>query len=141
MSFNDDYKLHWSSWLHKYFFKGKTVAIYVLIFATIISAGYMVMYRKTLSDFIPYFIIVIAYYAVFTDLVAHLYYDSYSSGLTLRQFTRMVLHGRTHDVYGMLITIAMSIYLLFHSYNIELYFLIYFSAYIIFMMFWSRFYH
>jgi len=141
MTFEDEYRLHWKSWLHNYFFKGKTIAIYVLMLITSDSALGMIMHRSDLLYFIPYFIMVIAYYAVFTDLVAHLYFDSYRSGLTMKQYVYKILHGRTHDIYGMIITIAMEAYLLLVSYNPVLYLLMFCSIAVITNLSISRFYH
>lgn len=62
-------------------------------------------------------IAILSIYAVFTDEVAHLY-PYINSPITHREWLSKVIHGRTHDVYGMVIFYVSFIFAVYYSYVI-----------------------
>lgn len=53
-------------------------------------------------------------YGLFTDLVAHLWFDSYDTGITYKQFMHLVFKGRTHDIYGLIVYTLLTAYELYY---------------------------
>lgn len=97
--------MHWKQWLQGYFYKGKTIGIYLLM-VLIVFAGYTIFIdRLVLLPFIFSLIMLLTSYAVFTDMVAHLWYDDYDSNISEEEYIYKILHFRTHDLYGLAIFI------------------------------------
>lgn len=101
--FNTVYQSEWKKWLNTKFYRGKTIGIYLLLTVFIISLVELTINRISLFTFIPLIVMTIADYAVFTDLVAHLWYDEWQGDMSFSQFIKLIFSGRTHDIYGLLV--------------------------------------
>ena len=91
---------------------GKTKGVY---FALLSFATYVVLIlynRNNLLDFIGIEVGSFASFGVLVDLVSHLLYDNYQSGLTMDEWISRIRHGRTHDVYGLIVQAGSSAFAL-----------------------------
>jgi uncharacterized membrane protein YesL len=95
-------KDQWNNW-KRAFWRGKLPIIYfMLIDVALVFA--LTIYHHTAIQFYAYFIASIATYGVFTDEVAHLFPLYNSNEISFKEWIKKVFSGRTHDVYGMVIT-------------------------------------
>ncbi len=101
----------WHNWVHNYFYKGKTGSVYIMVLLFIISLVELTANRVAFFSFFGTLFMVIISYGVFTDLVAHLWWSGYDSGINYKQFLHEILGGRTHDIYGILVFAGITIWL------------------------------
>lgn len=132
---------HWHTWVYNYFYKGKTIGVYLLIILFLISAYELILNRIYLQTFIPLLIMAIFSYGLFTDLVAHLWYDAYDTGISYKKFISLVFKGRTHDIYGLIVYTSLAIYELSFINKIGGILLICISLTVIFLITKTKFYH
>lgn len=97
--------MNWQEWKSQ-FWQGHTPIIYLMMADVATVFALLIQYHDSWV-FYPYLIASVASYAVFTDEVAHLYPYNVRGDITPAQWLRKAFRGRTHDVYGMIITIAM----------------------------------
>lgn len=102
--------MRWNEWVKDYFFKGKTIGVYLLFIMFILSAIELTLLRTYIYNFIPLLVLTVFSYGVFTDLVAHLWWDGINTGLTYKEFFKLVFKGRTHDLYGLIIYLTLALY-------------------------------
>ena len=67
---------------------------------------FLLIYVHMTVYFYPAIVAVIATYGVFTDEVAHLFPLAQTDGIPFNEWLHKMLHGRTHDVYGMVIAMV-----------------------------------
>ena len=99
--------MNWKDWT-KLFWHGdvRMMPVYVTLYWFIGSFGFLVIsiiyQTNSWLGTLLLVISVLAIYAVFTDEVAHLF-PFLNSPITGKQWIYKMLHGRTHDVYGIII--------------------------------------
>lgn len=108
--FHETYRIHWKQWVRYKFLRGRTIGVYFLMVEMVISLYLLFEHHIADDTFYPLLVMTMTSYGVFTDLVSHLWYDSYISGISWAQFVRYALTGRWHDGYGMMIFMAAAIY-------------------------------
>lgn len=129
--------MNYREWKYKYLLKGKTKGIYSVGFLSILFGAMVLFDRLDFFRLILSLIALIASYAVFTDLYAHLFYDSYYSGITKGRWFRLLLRGRCHDITGLLIALLCSAFL-----GVIPFVLSFLSAgIVIYYIYKTRFYH
>ena len=82
---------------------GKTKGVY---FALLSFAAFVVLIlynRNILLDFVGIEVGSFASFGVLVDLVSHLFNDNYKSSLSKDEWLSRIRHGRTHDVYGLIV--------------------------------------
>lgn len=133
----------WETWIHDYFLKGKTFAVYLLILMIPISIYELFTARTEIIPFILGLALVMTSYGVFTDLVAHLWWSGFKSDVSEKGFWKKVLSGRTHDVYGMWIYLIALVALLWETgMNQFIFYTLFACAFgVMGEMFITRFYH
>ncbi len=129
--------LSWQEWVHGYFYRGRTSAVYLSIIITIASIINVYIYRSYLIQFTLSFMVSLFAYAVFTDLVSHLITDTPASNISIKEFIHKFLSIRTHDIYGLIMVIGMSLFIR----NYLAIIIAIASALLIAILFKIRFYH
>jgi hypothetical protein len=121
------------------FLAGKTKGVYLALLSFVLYCIMILYNRKFLLDFIGVEIGAFASFGVLVDLVSHLFSDLYRSDLTTNQWIYRIRHGRTHDVYGIIVQFVASIFALNrYIYVIVLWIILALEFYYIAK---SRFYH
>lgn len=103
------YKASWHQWVHQRFLKGKTSAVYFLMVNIAISVYLLSMHHVANYTFYPILIMTMFSYGVFTDLVAHLWWDGIDTGISWSKFVKYVFTGRWHDGYGIIVFIIVDV--------------------------------
>jgi hypothetical protein len=112
-----DYKnITWDTWKH-YFVTGKTIPIYTIFMAFAISVLILFLHYGDIVHTFGFYIASVSAYAVFTDLVAHLFTGKEDPDMPLQEFIKrifriqlvkkkIVITMRTHDIYGLIISMT-----------------------------------
>ncbi len=131
----------WYSWTTHYLLKGKTPSIYLLLIAFIILS--INIFFTNGIRLILLYIISVTTIATTTDLVAHLFYDSFVDRISYKTFFKNVIYGRTHDIYGMIINmVSLSILEILNPVKIITVIILYLIyLYVIIILIRSKFYH
>ncbi len=98
-------------WEHL-FLTGRTKGVYMALISFVIYCIVILYNREFLLDFIGVEVGAFASFGVLVDLVSHLFTDIYESNLTAAQWIYRIRHGRTHDVYGIIVQAVASIFAL-----------------------------
>lgn len=133
--------MKWHEWVSNYFLKGKTIGIYILFAMSVASFIILTIYRFNLDTFIPLTIMTVLIYAVFTDLTSHLWWDNYITNITNKEFMHLIYKGRTHDIYGMIVYLIGSLYLLWYINKMVVALLILADLVVLGYQFKTKFYH
>lgn len=115
-------KEDWESWKQQ-FKTGKTIPVYFNIVSFVMLAVLMFLNYGNIYQSLAFFIAVLASYAVFTDQVAHLFVGNEKPDMSLRAYIGLIFSikktggrwkviMRTHDVYGMSISVVASYFAL-----------------------------
>ena len=96
--------VNWETWVRA-FWHGRLPVIYLMLVQVAYSI-FLLIYVHLTVFFYPAVVAVIATYGVFTDEVAHLFPLAQNGEITFKEWMYKMLHGRTHDVYGMLIAMV-----------------------------------
>lgn len=78
--------MRYKYWKENYFWKGKTIGIYIMMLDFAIFSILMYIHRENSILFILLFANSVISYAVFTDLYAHLWYDNYNNSSSFREY-------------------------------------------------------
>ena len=98
-------------WEHL-FLTGRTKGVYLTLISFVIYCILILYNRQLLLDFIGVEVGAFASFGVLVDLVSHLFTDIYESNLTTAQWILRIRHGRTHDVYGIIVQAVASVFAL-----------------------------
>ena len=98
-------------WEHL-FLTGRTKGVYMALISFVIYCIVILYNREFLLDFIGVEVGAFASFGVLVDLVSHLFTDIYESNLTTAQWIQRIRHGRTHDVYGIIVQAVASVFAL-----------------------------
>jgi len=143
--------MRYKYWKENYFWKGKTIGIYIMMLDFAVFSILTYIYRENSILFVLLFANSIISYAIFTDLYAHLWYDNYNNSLSFREYLRhflllfifvhnvayysnlvdlygdvvtkyqgdntlkdylkKIISGRTHDIYGLVAIIGITLFI------------------------------
>ena len=104
-------KVSFKEWQHL-LLTGKTKAVYFALLSFAVFVVLILYNRNDLLNFIGVEVGSFASFGVLVDFVSHLLYDNYQSGLTLDEWISRIRHGRTHDVYGLIVQAGSSAFAL-----------------------------
>ncbi|MEM0142395.1 MAG: hypothetical protein QXL94_00370 [Candidatus Parvarchaeum sp.] len=96
-----------TNYIMNYVLKGKAIGLLFMVLLSAFATVVLYMHRVDQWSFLAGLAMTLSGWLVTTDLVAHLWWDGYDSGITFSQFLKKL--GRAHDIIGMIIyAIAMA---------------------------------
>lgn len=89
---------------------GKTKGVYFALLSFALFVVLILYNRSPILNFVGIEIGAFSSFGVLVDLVSHLFNDNYKSGLTKEEWVSRIRHGRTHDVYGLVVQAVSAVF-------------------------------
>ena len=109
--------MDWNEWAKRFWkYDPRMAAVYdtIIVFASVFLFFIFSLITVNTVAILIFTLSLLAFYAVFTDEVAHLY-PYINSPIDHRMWIFKMFHGRTHDVYGILLGYALLVAGLFYT--------------------------
>lgn len=88
-----------SDWSKNFLMKGKAIGFIFMVLLAAFATIVLFVHRVPTYPFLAALAMTLAGWLVATDMLAHLWWDGYDSGITFGAFLKKL--GRAHDIQGM----------------------------------------